>query len=263
MKIYNGFFAKFIIFYISTVVIFALLYTYFSNDFYYSLSNKEIIFDKDYFYIQKNLEDSIKNNFKSYYDSNILVFFNNENSDEYVFNVDDLKVLETRINNNNLENDIYIKLKNSRGNLEYSLIITLKILDQLSIKYNNNMYMKCKISMKNASKALSNIEIEKIFKIKYLNETLDNGIIIEEKLYKNINEYIINNDGNPSINRKSFIYYIKHNFTRMFYLSMVTITTLGFGDIVPLTNVTRILIGLESTIGVVILGYFVNIITKE
>lgn len=39
---------------------------------------------------------------------------------------------------------------------------------------------------------------------------------------------------------------------------MVTITTLGFGDIVPLTNTTRMLIGLESTIGVIILGWFAN-----
>lgn len=263
MKIYKSFFVKFIIFYISIVVIFALLYTYFSNDFYYSLSNKEIIFDKNYFYIQKYLEDSIKNNFKTYYNSNTLVFFNSKNSKSFVFNVDDLKILETRINNSNLENDIYIKLKNSRGDLEYGLTVTLKVIDKLNIKYNDNIYVKCEISMKNISKALSDIDIEKIFRVKCLDEVLDNGIVIENKLYDEFCEYIINNDGNPSINKKNFSYYIKHNFTRMFYLSMVTITTLGFGDIVPLTNTTRILIGVESTLGVVALGYFVNIIAKE
>ena len=44
----------------------------------------------------------------------------------------------------------------------------------------------------------------------------------------------------------------------MLYLSMVTITTLGYGDIVPLTNTARILIGVESTLGIIIMGWFVN-----
>ena len=94
--------------------------------------------------------------------------------------------------------------------------------------------------------------------MKCLDEVLDVGIIIDEKINEKFNQYIINNDGNPSLSKNSFFYYIKFNFPRMFYLSMVTITTLGFGDIVPLTNTTRMLIGLESTIGVIILGWFAN-----
>ncbi|WP_072060699.1 potassium channel family protein [Clostridium novyi] len=47
-------------------------------------------------------------------------------------------------------------------------------------------------------------------------------------------------------------------YLRMIYLSCVTITTLGFGDIVPLTNITRLLISLESILGIVIIGLAVN-----
>ena len=91
MKIYKKIIIKFIIFYFFIVIFFAVLYTYFSNDFYYSFSNKEIIFDKNYSYIENYLENSIKSNFRNYYNSNYLVFFNNC-SEDFLFDVNDLKI---------------------------------------------------------------------------------------------------------------------------------------------------------------------------
>lgn len=245
------------------VVFFALLYTYFSNDFYYSFSNKEIIFNKNYFYIQQHIEDSIKNNFKDYYNSDYLVFFSENNDKEFLFNIDDLKIIETRIHNGYLVSDIYIIFKNTKSNLEYNSVITLKVLNELSLKYKNNIYKKCEISIKSSSKVLEKINISKIFRVQCLDEVFDDGIIVDEKLNEDFNEYLINNDGNPSLNKKTFLYYIRYNFFRMLYLSMVTITTLGFGDIVPLTNTTRILIGIESTVGVIILGWFADKILRK
>jgi hypothetical protein len=43
---------------------------------------------------------------------------------------------------------------------------------------------------------------------------------------------------------------------RMFYLSAVTITTTGFGDILPLTTLTRFLTGLEALLGTFWFGLF-------
>jgi len=43
---------------------------------------------------------------------------------------------------------------------------------------------------------------------------------------------------------------------RMFHLSVTTITTTGYGDIVPLTSTARILTGSESLVGTVLLGLF-------
>jgi hypothetical protein len=45
---------------------------------------------------------------------------------------------------------------------------------------------------------------------------------------------------------------------RAFYLSAVTITTLGFGDVVPVTTRARALIASEALLGVVLAGLFVN-----
>ncbi len=51
---------------------------------------------------------------------------------------------------------------------------------------------------------------------------------------------------------------IRGRFLRMLYLSAVTITTLGYGDIVPITNTTRMLVSSEAVLGVVMIGLFLN-----
>jgi len=48
------------------------------------------------------------------------------------------------------------------------------------------------------------------------------------------------------------------NFVRMFYLSAVTVTTLGYGDIVPLTTRARLLITAEAILGIILIGFFLN-----
>ena len=52
-------------------------------------------------------------------------------------------------------------------------------------------------------------------------------------------------------------------FVRMLYFSAVTITTLGYGDIVPLTTRARILIIAESISGVILIGLFLHSLTKK
>lgn len=53
------------------------------------------------------------------------------------------------------------------------------------------------------------------------------------------------------------------SFSRMFYFSAVTITTLGYGDIVPISNTSRILVSLESILGIVLIGLFLNSLSSE
>jgi len=47
-------------------------------------------------------------------------------------------------------------------------------------------------------------------------------------------------------------------FGRFLYFSTVTITTLGYGDIVPATDRARLAVGIESIIGIVLAGLFIN-----
>jgi hypothetical protein len=52
-------------------------------------------------------------------------------------------------------------------------------------------------------------------------------------------------------------------FERMLYLSAVTITTLGYGDIVPITALTRFLVWFEAVLGIALIGLVFNSIAHE
>jgi hypothetical protein len=52
----------------------------------------------------------------------------------------------------------------------------------------------------------------------------------------------------------------KGSFLRMLYFSAATITTVGFGDIVPTTNTVRAVVALEAILGIILIGTFVNLI---
>jgi hypothetical protein len=52
-------------------------------------------------------------------------------------------------------------------------------------------------------------------------------------------------------------------FPRMLYFSAVSATTLGFGDIVPVTTGSRLLVTSEALLGVVIVGLFLNSLARR
>ncbi len=52
-------------------------------------------------------------------------------------------------------------------------------------------------------------------------------------------------------------------FPRMLYFSVVTVTTLGYGDITPVTSMTRFLVGSEAVLGVLLVGLFLNSLTRR
>ncbi len=49
-----------------------------------------------------------------------------------------------------------------------------------------------------------------------------------------------------------------NTFKRMVYFSSVTIATVGYGDIVPIDDNLRILVGLEAILGIIFIGLFIN-----
>lgn len=53
------------------------------------------------------------------------------------------------------------------------------------------------------------------------------------------------------------------SYGRMLYFSAVTITTLGFGDIVPITDQARAVTALEAVLGIVLAGLFLNSLAHE
>ena len=65
-----------------------------------------------------------------------------------------------------------------------------------------------------------------------------------------IQSFLMPNGGSPQE--------IPATFGRMIYLSITTITTLGYGDIVPLTDRSQFFTGIEATVGVILLGLLIS-----
>ena len=56
---------------------------------------------------------------------------------------------------------------------------------------------------------------------------------------------------------------LRHFYWRMLYFSVSTITTLGYGDIVPLSGAARFLVGLEAMLGGLLTGLFLNAVAWQ
>ena len=56
---------------------------------------------------------------------------------------------------------------------------------------------------------------------------------------------------------------VKPGFRGHLYYSMVTLTTLGFGDIIPLTNRARLVVGTEVGVGYLMLGGLISIFANK
>ena len=54
-----------------------------------------------------------------------------------------------------------------------------------------------------------------------------------------------------------------HNFCTMLYYSVVTFTTLGFGDVTPRTQPAEFWVALEVCIGYVMLGGLISIFANK
>ena len=80
-------------------------------------------------------------------------------------------------------------------------------------------------------------------------------IIISDSLKSELENYRDALSGFPSKSSGSY--------SRMLYLSAMTITTVGFGDIVPLTSRARLLIASEAILGIILIGLFVNAVFSK
>jgi hypothetical protein len=58
--------------------------------------------------------------------------------------------------------------------------------------------------------------------------------------------------GNPKL--------VSDSYPRMLYFSAIVMTTVGFGDIVPLSPMARLATGLQAVLGVALFGFFLNAI---
>jgi hypothetical protein len=85
--------------------------------------------------------------------------------------------------------------------------------------------------------------------------SIEGMLMLSDTLYTAIQRFTSAVSGQPAA--------VPGGYWRFLYLSAVTITTLGFGDIVPTTVWSRLLVGLEAVLGVVIAGIFLSKILES
>lgn len=87
------------------------------------------------------------------------------------------------------------------------------------------------------------------------NGYIDGEWVPGDNVAKQLREYLDTMRGKPSPPRFGYGKYV--------YLSVVTITTLGFGDMVPVSDGARTVIAIEALFGVVVAGLFLNALARQ
>ena len=105
--------------------------------------------------------------------------------------------------------------------------------------------------------ALGSIHLKPAVLLPYVPDHLSVGyyLIANPELWIKLTDFCQKSRGMAAVGSGSF--------RRMLYFSIVTITTLGYGDIVPLTDQARVLVGIEALLGVVLIGLFLNALTQS
>jgi len=251
-----------LVLYIFTISIFAVYYTYFCfHEFYFSTSN----IDKENQNVKKILKIRLQEYFKK--DFNDLLKLNGSlwSSGEVV--VDDLKVGDYF--------EIHLKFKvanKSIKNYHFNFTIKLSAEVEESIEYKmNELRTTRRLNYPKDSfylRRIEDYEIKRLFsgdeKVDFPITQLvpvrfwganDKGIMLPMQLSDEIDYFIAGSKG--------FADNIEGKFAKMLYFSTVTITTTGYGDIVPISNRTRAAVGIEVFLGSLIFGMFLWSLTQK
>lgn len=243
--------------YMLVIVLFAIIYTLLSNDFYNTALQHENSISRENKEIRMELENSIKERYKELNQSDVII----DNKWRLAF--DKFKV-ESMI----LENQFFtFGLRMHYDNLDsesnppsISNVGWLKISTDFFPTDVEKPMMESELiiildenDFGSDDLVLNGEELSKIFNL-YPQASFAQ-VEIPWSIQVRLKGYIDSVQGFP---RK-----IDGGFLRMLYLSMVTITTLGYGDIRPLTNLTRMLVGAEAVIGILLIGWFAHSIINE
>ena len=87
--------------------------------------------------------------------------------------------------------------------------------------------------------------------------SIDGILDLEDGLYEKLELYSAAREGSPAT--VGGIY----GYLSFFYFSIVTITTLGYGDIVPMTGWARGLVSAEALFGILMAGLFLNATARK
>lgn len=235
--------------YIFTFIIFGLLYWRIAN-----------VTSGDFFIFKEDINTDIK---ISEFKKNMNLHNNNWELNRAIknliinkeYNRDISKISEKGTIGENWANYYYYLFK-----IKGATHFTLEEVQEKNSKQNG---VKVKIKLYNIE---SNEEIAVVYAF-FMNYPFDKGIY-PGNCYYPLDIYFNNVIENSAVYLDQSPVYMKnivqgkyyYSFWNFMYFSVVTITTLGYGDILPNSSVVRILVMLESISGVIIMGMFASCI---
>ena len=246
--------------YLFCIPFFAFIYWILPYHFYHSTVRYESVLNSDADEILEGIRNAIIDEFKRCYGSLIATEGN------WSLNISNIKVYSLKPETDKTRFSIRLELwgiKNLKG-VQYIIPLDLYIENRISFasfEPNDKRWIVYKRPQIQNPNNLP-ISLRFIFPHK-LNESSIPATATNETIWfpipKPLNEKIIA----FSHTVKGFPVKASGSYARMFYFSVVTITTLGYGDIVPITNMARIIVATESILGIVLIGLFLNSLSKE
>lgn len=96
-----------------------------------------------------------------------------------------------------------------------------------------------------------------------INYDPNNAIQVSREIRDTMEAHSITLDSDTIEKAKAWCYFrAEPGFWSMVYLSTATITTLGFGDIVPISDCCRILVSFESIFGLILMGFLIHVVVS-
>lgn len=249
------------IIYLLLIPIFATVYYFLPNQFYHSTVQYEYSVSSEAKYIRQALYNEITDNLKQVSNDknivisgwelkpNLLYIHSLKATDDVVsFRISFILEKNSLNNREELLFDPLVKFPSytrfdstdsSETNLFDWKFLTIEELEPTSYDAPSKEQMVAALFPNNGSQFAANVHFIKI----------------KPKLSVQIQAFASGTQGFPSG--------ISGNYVRMFYLSASTITTLGYGDITPITTLSRLLVSIESICGIVLIGLFLNALSFE
>lgn len=244
--------------YLLSIPIFGFVYAQMPLHFYSSTIKHEPLFNSERLelaesirkYLQSNYDNSIKPKLVSLYNSIpiIKIFVDSveydENKDSIFFNTGILPLF-TKHNENDL--------------LDTSLTCKVEMLKYNELRIGPSLYIY------NRSYPIKVSQVQTFStSYKWMNESILFGDKLKDSYYMgNIPDELEEKVFNFISTAKGFPVDKYRNLIRMNYFSIVTITTLGYGDIAPVSSLSRALVGFESIWGIVMIGLFINSLSSR
>lgn len=241
-----------------SVFVFAIFYTFISGDFYHSNAKYELSLKNDLHAIQTGLQAAIERTIDTQYKDAVIVDhgwtltrksvrFTSLNYSDNVFTAR-LNLEVKRISNGYPEslrtNHVGVSLRRNSGfpmlkdDLSYASVMHSVGIDKAEfLDFDPHVLL---------------MKLPDDFKLD--RSKITPRLIVPVGLDKAMTDYGNAIEGFPTNS--------SGGFERMLYLSAVTITTLGFGDILPVTPTARFAVASEAVWGIVLMGYFLSSIAS-